>query len=442
MSSFSVFSLGYATIANGLTAAIGGVAYLFFSANLTPAQFAIYALCIISGRMSTTIIDGGLKIHLLKQLSQGISTAASSAKFLCWLYSLGLLGTALIVNIYGVRAGIWTLTDGIAVLGYATAYLITYPPLLVYLAYSEFNGRFKSVSTVEFFSNTAELILPLSAFHLNGFHPEQLIFCAFIGRMIRFLGTRNISKPYLHESRKIEYREAMGHAKETISMQTALVANLTREHSYTASIGAIAGRTFLGQYTWASQICSMIGQIITNTATRLQLAHLAKEQGVSKCLDFTESQIRMMSLMLMISCLAAYFGACFLNEFLFEKKWAPAITLLPLLLFRAWTSAITTPIGCYLLIKEKSRTYLNATLFWTLTEITIYTTTHLIFGFAVLPISIAIGGVVGVAIFSCYMPSNRFSFQKCILISLQSKSIALTLTIGIMLSTTKQFMVT
>jgi len=260
---------------------------------MTPAEFGIYAGALAIAKLGTTVLDGGLKIALVKHHD----TVAPGVLRALFLGSMGasILAVLLLVMVVATLAALNLLEAGNAFFFalYGAAYFLTYPLLFIPLAQLERAQRYTPVARAETLSISIEYALPALLWLMVAPGFWSFILAAWIARGLRtslMLAASDDrawlprgSTPQWHEAKSAVARRA-GPANRGIAVHAA------RQHPLLL-VGPWFGKEWAGLYAWALQLCAVASQVFVQTASRVALPALRLTKGMDSRWKATLTQI-------------------------------------------------------------------------------------------------------------------------------------------------------
>lgn len=355
------------TAANAVALAVVALSYILYSRLMTPAEFGLYAGALAVAKLGQTILDGGLKIALIKHQAS-VSPGVLRALFIGSAGS-GFIALALLAITVCTLAALTNFGSGNALFfsAYGAAYFLTYPFLFIPLAQLERQQRFIPVASAEMLGVSIEYALPalLWLWIAPGFW--SFILAAWIGRSLRtgiVLGVCD-DRSWLTRSAAPQWRESKVLLREGLGLQMAVSLSLLRDNIHLLLVGPWFGKEWAGLYAWALQMCAVASQVFVQTATRVALPALRLMQGVDARWKATLTQIAWLTIFTAPPLVFLTDLATAANAALFNSKWTLALELLPWLVVRMLPSLATTPLGSLVLADKGARGYAVANAWWT-----------------------------------------------------------------------------
>lgn len=394
------------TVANAVALAIVLLGYILYSRFMTPAEFGIYAGALAVAKVGTTVLDGGLKIALVKH-NEVVAPGVLHTLFMCST-AASVLAVLLLTTIVLILAALNLLEPDYALFFtlYGAAYFLTYPFLFIPLAQLERRQHFTPVARVEMLCVSIEYALPALLWLLVAPGFWSFILAAWIARGLRaglmlfaskdraWLLDR--SAPHWHAS-KLLLREGLG-------LQIAVLLGMLRDNLHLLLVGPWFGKEWAGLYAWALQLCAVASQIFVQTAARVALPALRLTQGMDSRWNAMMAQIAWLTIFTAPPLVFLTDIACVANKELFDSKWTAALILLPFIIVRMLPGLATTSLGSLVLAERDARTYAVANAWWTAGEVVVAATLLWLYGPIGLAWSYAFMGWLGVAAFVRQLP--------------------------------------
>ncbi len=361
------------TAANAVVLAVVAISYVLYSRLMTPAEFGLYAGALAIAKLGQTVLDGGLKIALVKH-PEAATPGVQRALFI-GSASAGVLATVLLGAILSGLAALQVLTaDSAAFLSaYGAAYFLTYPFLFIPLAQLERRQRFGPVAWAEATSMLVEYALPalLWLYLAPGFW--SFVLAAWAGRMLRtaIVLANCDDGAWLAGGARPAWRDSQALLREGMGLQIAVSLSLLRDNLHLLLVGPWFGKEWAGFYAWAQQLCAVTSQVFVQTATRVALPALRLMHGSEARWKATLTQIAWLTIFTAPPLVFLTDLGRAANEALFDGKWGVALGLLPFLIVRMLPSLATTPLGSLVLADRGARAYAIANAWWTGGEVVV-----------------------------------------------------------------------
>lgn len=383
-----------------LLTAAGG--YLVYSRILSPGDFAVYAGAMAIAKFGTLLLDGGIKIALIKEgstLEGGVYRSAFLASIflaVACTVILGLvLGTSVAIEGMGGRTAefFWL---------YSAAYFATYPFLVIPLADLERSMKFSAVAKAEGLTFCIEYALP--ALLWISIRPGlwSFVLSAWLARTLRaallLAASRNhtwLGSTYAPDWPRLRRLFAVG-----FQLQLSNLASTLRDNLHLILVAPLFGRDMAGMYAWVLQLCAVTSQVFVQTASRVSLPLLLATEDAEQRWRKTVEQIVWLTVLTFPALLCLPYIAPAVNHALFQDKWTPALALLPLLICRMLPGLALTPMGAMLLAQQGAGSFVLANVIWSIAELCAAIVFLLLMGPTGLAWSYAIVVWLGVALFA------------------------------------------
>jgi PST family polysaccharide transporter len=389
------------TAANTVALIAVAASYILYSRLLTPAEFGIYAGALAIAKLGQTILDGGLKIAIVKN-HETITPGSLRALFI-GSAGAGVVATLLLACTVFTASEIGLLEHSNALFfaAYGAAYFLTYPFLFIPLAQLERRQNFTPVARAEMLGVTVEYGLPamLWLWVAPGFW--SFILAAWVGRCLRtgLVLLASADRSWLTRVAAPQWRESKALLKEGAGLQVAVSLSLLRDNIHLLLVGPWFGKEWAGLYAWAMQMCAVASQVFVQTATRVALPALRLMQGIDARWKATLTQIAWLTIFTAPPLVFLTDIAGAVNEALFDSKWTVALGLLPFIVIRMLPSLATTPLGSLVLADRGARAYAVANAIWTGGELVVAALMLWLYGPIGLAWSLALMAWLGVASF-------------------------------------------
>jgi len=400
------------TIANSVALAMAIVSYVLYSRLMTPAEYGIYAGALAIAKLGTTLLDGGLKIVLVKH-HEAVAPGVLRALFMGSAVA-SVLAVLLLATVVFTLAALNLLEPGNALFYslYGSAYFLTYSVLFIPLAQLEREQRYKPVARAETLSVSIEYALPALLWLTVAPGFWSFILAAWVARGLRasLVLSACEDRAWLSSRSTPQWQEGKALLREGLGLQIAVSLSMLRDNIHLLLVGPWFGKEWAGLYAWALQLCAVASQVFVQTATRVALPALRLTQGMDSRWKVTVTQIAWLTIftappLVFLSDIA---GAA--NVALFDSKWTAALGLLPFLVVRMLPGLATTPLGSLVLAERDARAYAVANAWWTGGEVVVAAIMLWLYGPIGLAWSYAFMAWLGVAAFVRQLPSPvRFS---------------------------------
>lgn len=394
------------TVANAVALAMALFGYILYSRFMTPAEFGIYAGALAIAKLGTTVLDGGLKITLVKHNE----VVAPGILHTLFMYStvVSILAVLLLTTIVLTLAALNFLESDNALFFtlYSAAYFLTYPFLFIPLAQLERQQHFTPVARAEMLSVSIEYALPAFLWLLVAPGFWSFILAAWIARGLRagLILFASKDRGWLSGSPAPQWHASKLLLREGLSLQIAVSLGMLRDNIHLLLVGPWFGKEWAGLYAWALQLCAVASQIFVQTAARVALPALRLTQGMDSRWKATMTQIAWLTIFTAPPLVFLTDIARVANEELFNSKWTAALILMPFIIVRMLPGLATTPLGSLVLAERDARTYAVANAWWTGSEIVVAALLLWLYGPIGLAWSYAFMGWLGVGAFVSQLP--------------------------------------
>jgi O-antigen/teichoic acid export membrane protein len=389
------------TAANAVALAAVAISYILYSRLMTPSEFGIYAGALAIAKLGQTVLDGGLKIALVKH-PEVVEPGGLRALFI-GSASAGLIAALLLAGTVFTLSAIGLLESGNALFfaAYGAAYFLTYPFLFIPLAQLERRQHFTPVAWAEMLGVTIEYGLPafLWLWVAPGFW--SFILAAWVGRGLRtcLVLAASSDRAWLTRVAAPQWHESKALLREGLGLQMAVSLSLLRDSIHLLLVGPWFGKEWAGLYAWAMQMCAVASQVFVQTGTRVALPALRLMQGTDARWKATLTQIAWLTIFTAPPLVFLTDIAGAVNAALFGSKWTVALGLLPFMVVRMLPSLATTPLGSLVLADRGARAYALANALWTGGEVIVAALMLWLYGPIGLAWSMAFMAWLGVASF-------------------------------------------
>lgn len=359
----------YLFASNIITFALIGLSYIVYSQLLKPSEFGLYSIAITISNFGTMLLDGGLRNTIIK-LPQDLKKEEEQVLIFLMICSSCLLSLFLIVgNSYSSQFFPNSSQDNTFIVIFAIIYLLSYPIVSMCTSQLERQFNYTNIAWIESVASIIEKAMPALIMSFSSQGVNSFILALFIGRGVRILcllryHAINISIPSL-----AQIRATLHLLREGAWLQSAMALSLVRDNMPVIVVGTLFGKTWLGYYTWALQLCSISSQIFAQIAVRVSLPLMAKAVGDREKLDSCLMQIKLLTIATAPILILVLFAIPSINHILFHDKWTIAINLLPLLFMRMTPGLATTPLGSMLMINKGGQNFAKANMLWTVVEL-------------------------------------------------------------------------
>jgi len=394
------------TISNALALITIAASYILYSKLLTPSEFAVYAGGIAIAKIGNTLLDGGLKVALIKHFEE-VNSGVKRALFLmscgiAVIASLVLIGGLLVLVVYSEVS----IADAFFYCAYASAYFITYPFLFIPLADLERRQQYGSVAKGEGISIVIEYSLPAILWLTVEPGFWSFIIAAWAARIFRttFILSSADKRGWFSGQAAPHWNEIKPLFREGFGIQLGAAVSMLRDSLHLILVGPMFGKEWVGLYVWALQLCGVASQVFVQTAARVSLPALRLAPDMHSRWNVTINQVTWMTILTMPPLIFITSLASSFNHYMFADKWAIALQLLPFLVIRMLPGMVTTPLGSLVLAERGAKSYFTANLIWTISEVALAAVFLLLIGPFGLGWSYAIGAWFGIIAFLTQLP--------------------------------------
>lgn len=394
------------TAANAVALGMVIISYILYSWLMTPSEFAIYAGALAIAKLGTTVLDGGLKVALVKH-HELVAAGVLRALFI-GSAGAAILAVSLLTAVVFALASLNLLAaDNAAFFAlYGAAYFLTYPLLFLPLAQLERAQRFAPVARVEALSVSIEYALPALLWLVVAPGFWSFVLAAWLARGLRagLMLAASDERAWLARGRSPQWDGAGALLREGVGLQIAVSLSMVRDNIHLLLVGPWFGKEWAGLYAWALQLCAVASQVFVQTATRVALPALRLTQGMDARWRSTLMQISWLAIFTAPPLVFLTDIASAVNETLFDAKWTAALGLLPFLIVRMLPGLATTPVGALVLAERDARAYAAANAWWTAGEVGVAATMLWLYGPTGLAWSYAFMAWFGLAVFVYPLP--------------------------------------
>jgi len=389
------------TVANAVALAVVAISYILYSRLLTPSEFGLYAGALAIAKLGQTVLDGGLKIALVKH-HEAVAPGVLRALFVGSAGAGAIAALLLATTVFTLTAlTLFESDNALFFAAYGAAYFLTYPFLFIPLAQLERGQHFTPVARAEMLGVSVEYGLPalLWLWVAPGFW--SFILAAWIGRGLRtsLVLAACEDRAWLSRGAAPQWHESKALLREGLGLQMAVSLSLLRDNIHLLLVGPWFGKEWAGLYAWAMQMCAVASQVFVQTATRVALPALRKMQGMDERWKATLTQIAWLTIFTAPPLVFLTDIAGAVNEALFNSKWTVALGLLPFLVIRMLPSLAATPLGSLVLADRGAQAYAVANAWWTASEVIVAAVMLWLYGPIGLAWSCAFMAWLGVAAF-------------------------------------------
>jgi len=383
----------------GLSLLVVGLSYIYYSRKLSASEFGLYSIALTIGSIGIFLLDGGLKIVIIKGEEQ-ISSRKQSV-LLSWLFGISVMLSLLFFAIrYPVEHFIPYISGDYLFLSmFAMVYLLSYPFIAIPTAFLERKLDYQRLAWVEAVSIALERGFPVLLLMHSSLGIYSFVVALSLGRLFRAIAVCSVHpiRPCLPKHK--ELKEVAPLMVEGGWVQLATGFSLIRDNLHVLIIGPIYGKACVGYYSWGLQLCMLLSQAFVQVSARISMPLMAQASRQEERWDICVTQIRMLVILTAPLLAAALIVLPGINLWLFAGKWEPVFALLPFLFVRMIAAMAGTPLGILVPVQSGGNVYARATILWTVIEIVGVLLAILFFGSKGLAISYSVGAYLGVVIF-------------------------------------------
>ncbi len=356
-------------LSSGVALLATALSYLYYSLELDVAEFGLYSLALAVSVIATIVLDGGLRTTLIKRsgsLSDELAEILTTA-----LFAVSLLMSMAALAGYGIASALLepTLSSDLAfVLWFVFAYVLSYPLTIVPTVRLERELRYRHVGWIESAGVVVERGLP-ALLLMQGGGMEAFVLAAYVGRFLRVVSLQIAAGGRGLGLRLSGWRQLRALLAEGIWYQGALDVWALRDNLHVLLIGPFFGKEWLAYYAWVLQVATLSSQLFVQIASRVSVPLLAGKAGIAERWHSSVRYMQVLSVVAVPVLLLVWILLPWVDNFLFEGKWQPALGLVPWLFFRMSVGLATSPLGSLLLVHAGARQYFLANISWTLIEV-------------------------------------------------------------------------
>jgi O-antigen/teichoic acid export membrane protein len=355
--------------ANSVALATIGISYLLYSRLLSAQEFGVYAAALAVGNLATLVLDGGVKVTIIKHAVSPTGGEERALLHLMLGFSLVLL--AALVGFRNVIAHFYPAlrdqTDFVA--SFAGVYLLTYPWIGLSTAQLERRLAYPELAWIESVGLILERGVPALFLSFTGLGLYSFVWSLLIGRLVRVIALALHHSVALRPTTRTAYRSVVKIIREGVWYQLGMGSSLLRDNLHIVLIGPLYGAAWVGYYAWGLQLCMIASQIFVQISARISLPIAAQSSEFAERWPMVVRQVGLLTAITAPILAGALLVAPSAIHHIFADKWLPALPLLPYLFLRMLPGAATAPIGALLLVERGARTYAITVWLWTFTEV-------------------------------------------------------------------------
>lgn len=355
--------------ANSVALATIGISYLLYSRLLSAQQFGVYAAALAVGNLATLVLDGGIKVSIIKHAVT--PTDGEERALLHLMVGLSLVLLAALVSFRNGVAHFYPAlrnqTDFVA--SFAAVYLFTYPWIGLSTAQLERRLAYPQLAWIESSGLILERGAPALFLCFTGLGLFSFVWSLLIGRLVRVIALALYHPVAFGRTTSAAYRDVVKIIREGVWYQLGLASSLLRDNLHLVLIGPLYGAAWVGYYAWGLQLCMIASQVFVQISARISLPIAAQRSEFRDRWPMVVRQVGLLTAITAPILAAALFAAPSAIHRIFADKWLPALPLLPYLFLRMLPGAATAPIGALVLVERGSRAYALAVWLWTFAEV-------------------------------------------------------------------------
>lgn len=356
-------------LANIVSIATVGIAYVIYSRLLSAREFGIYSAALAVGNLGMLVLDGGVKVSIIKRPTPPTEGEERALLNLMLCVSVVLLFglialRGLLVHFYPVLAA-----QAEFVMSFTGVYLLTYPWIGLSTAQLERRLEYSRLARIESIGLVIERATPAVLLYFSGAGMYAFVWGLALGRLLRVIALAHSHSIMIGRCPEGSYRSAAQLIKEGAWYQLAVASSLVRDNLHLILVGPFYGAAWVGYYAWGLQLCTLASQMFVQISARISIPIAAQRPEFQ---DRWQSVIRQVGLLTAITApvlAAAIVAAPSADHHLFADKWQPALALLPYLFLRMLPGAASAPLSAVVLVERGARSYAVAAWQWTLLEL-------------------------------------------------------------------------
>ncbi len=381
--------------ANVVALATIGISYLLYSRLLSAREFGIYAAALAVGNLAVLILDGGVKVSIIKHATT--PTRSEESALLNLMLSVSILLLIALVALRSLVAHFFpALRDQTEfVASFTAVYLLTYPWIGLSTASLERRLDYGRLAWIESTGVILERGAPV-LFLIGGWGLYSFVWSLAIGRLVRVAALAVYHPVPLGRSSREAYRSVLKFIREGSWYQLGLGSSLVRDNLHIVLIGPVYGAAWVGYYAWGLQLCMMASQVFVQVSARISLPIAAQSAGFPERWRTVIRQVGLLAAITAPILAAVIFIAPPAVHQLFADNWRPALALLPFLCLRMLPGAASAPIGALVLVERGARVYALGVWLWTVLEVVFGIAAVQWIGAEGLAISYAVGAWFGI----------------------------------------------
>jgi len=355
--------------ANMVTFAVVGLSFIAYSKLLSPPEFGLYAVALSAATLLALVLDGGLKTSIIK-MEQELSVEQESSIAVLMLGVSAVLILALTALQHPLLSRHAEIKHDVRfIVLYVGIALFFYPFVTLPTAQLERKLEYGHIAWIESVGMILERGAPALFLIWTGAGIYSFVWALILSRIFRttVLSGFHAIKPWRASLSAVE--KSLGLLREGGWIQFGMISSVVRDNLHTLLVGPFFGKEWIGYYAWALQICLVSSQLFVQLASRVSLPILAQADGFKERWPKCLYQVRLLTILTVPVLCGVWLSLPAINAHFFHDKWAPALTLIPLLFLRMVPGVATTPLGPLIMVNRGGREFALANFLWTMAEI-------------------------------------------------------------------------
>jgi O-antigen/teichoic acid export membrane protein len=354
-------------LSNGVTLSIAIAAYLIYSKILSVGEYGFYASVVAFSKIISIVQDGGVKTVIIKSKIK-YSESTYKAIYIATIALSGAMFCILMLGLRFVEFEFNVVDASLIYIIYTGSYIFAFPLTIIGLSELERGQKFKKIATIDSISNFIEFIFPmlLYLFGVNIFY--GFIISVFLSKIYRVI---HIGQYNFDLNNKADWGAYKKIVAEGWCIQKITIVSMLRDNQHLLIIGPIYGSVWLGNYSWALQMCAVLSQVFIQSVNRVALTKFRVYENNEESKTALFNKIKWLTICTIPLMIAAYIPIKIINESYFLGKWSDSIELMLLLFIRMVPSVATSAIAPYLLVNNKVKYFSKANFIWTILEVAV-----------------------------------------------------------------------
>lgn len=352
----------------GLSLLVVGLSYIYYSRKLSAAEFGLYSIALTIGTIGIFLLDGGLKIAIIKDDEQ--LSPRKQGVLLSWLFGISIVLSLLFFLIrYPLEHFIPSISGDYLFLSmFAMVYLLSYPFIAIPTAFLERKLDYQRLAWVEATSIALERGFPVLLLMRSKLGIYSFVIALVLGRVFRAIAVCSAHPVRPCLPKRKELKDVAPLMVEGGWVQLATGFSLLRDNLHVLIIGPIYGKAWVGYYSWGLQLCMLLSQAFVQVSARISLPRMAQANEQSQRWEICITQVRLLVILTAPLLPAAMIVLPSINNWLFAGKWEPVFALLPFLFVRMLAGMAITPVGILVPVQSGGYVFARATTLWTIME--------------------------------------------------------------------------